>query len=87
MGRKGGIRFGPSCRRGVLTHCLLRALEDMNFHGTYYELWLKAVEVLRSQEVTEQELQLTFSDTADPTTCDLFKPLSISEAYPAHSMS
>merc|ERR1719174_3644051 len=74
-------KSGPALRRGVLTHCLLRALEDMNFRCTFYELWMKAVHILRSKRITDQHFQLCFSDIADPIHSDAFRPLSFTDAW------
>merc|ERR1712080_263703 len=52
----------------------------MNFQGTYYELWLKAVHILRSKRITDQHFQPTCSDGADPILCDVFQPLGFTEA-------
>mmetsp|Transcript_89947 Transcript_89947/g.142127 ORF Transcript_89947/g.142127 Transcript_89947/m.142127 type:complete len:559 (+) Transcript_89947:48-1724(+) len=81
-GGSGGTRGkgGPAGRRGVLTHCLLRALEEMSFRGTYYDLWWRAVQILRSKNIIDQHFQLGFSEIASPMTCEVFEPLSAAAA-------
>jgi len=73
-------RRGPSKRRGVLTHCLLAALEEMNFQGSYYALWWRAVRIMRRRGFTDQNFQLTFSDGTDPTCREVFEPVGMAEA-------
>jgi len=63
-----------------LTHCLLLALEEMNYQGTYYELWWRAVRILREMRIPGQHFQLTFSDGADPTLREAFEPVGAAEA-------
>jgi hypothetical protein len=83
LGEKGGTRGkgGPAGRRGVLTHCLLQALTETDCRGSYYDLWLNAVRILRSKNIPEQHFQMAFSNSADPTICDVFAPLSYAEAF------
>jgi len=78
--RSSGKVRGPSGRRGVLTHCILRALEEMNFQGTYYAVWWNAIRIARQAKVGHQFFQLVFSDGADPTLREAFEPVSDAEA-------
>jgi len=71
---------GPSQRRGVLTHCVLQALEEMNFQGSYYALWWRAISIMRKEGFRDQHFQLTFSDGTDPTCREVFEPLGAAEA-------
>eukprot|EP00931_Biecheleriopsis_adriatica_P078013 TRINITY_DN51483_c0_g1_i1.p1 TRINITY_DN51483_c0_g1~~TRINITY_DN51483_c0_g1_i1.p1 ORF type:complete len:496 (+),score=103.89 TRINITY_DN51483_c0_g1_i1:217-1488(+) len=76
--RRGGR---PAARRGLLTQCLLRALQDMNYQGSYYALWWRAVRLLRRLEAgKEQQFQLTFNDGTDPTCREAFEPVGEAEA-------
>lgn len=83
-----GLAYEASCgygdaatlqKRGVLSFCLLQALEAMNFQGSYYELWWKAVEILRQQGLVTQHFQLTWSDGTDPTNREAFAPVGDAE--------
>merc|ERR1719271_956889 len=73
-------RGGPSHRHGVLTHCALQALEEMNFQGSYYALWWRANRIMRREGHTDQHFQLTFSEGTDPTAREVFEPLGEAEA-------
>eukprot|EP00930_Biecheleria_cincta_P074640 TRINITY_DN61853_c0_g1_i1.p1 TRINITY_DN61853_c0_g1~~TRINITY_DN61853_c0_g1_i1.p1 ORF type:complete len:481 (-),score=92.57 TRINITY_DN61853_c0_g1_i1:45-1487(-) len=76
--RRGGR---PAARRGLLSQCLLRSLEDLNFQGSYYALWWGAVRLLRQAEAGEgQHFQLTFNDGTDPTCREAFEPIQEAEA-------
>merc|ERR1711879_983804 len=72
--------MGPSGKRGLLTHCLLQALEEMNFQGSFYALWWHAIRVLRQTGISGQHFQLIFSDGTDPTCREVFEPVTQSEA-------
>eukprot|EP00928_Gymnodinium_smaydae_P064241 TRINITY_DN47636_c0_g1_i1.p1 TRINITY_DN47636_c0_g1~~TRINITY_DN47636_c0_g1_i1.p1 ORF type:complete len:578 (-),score=116.71 TRINITY_DN47636_c0_g1_i1:191-1834(-) len=79
-GGSGGRR-GPAGRRGLLTHCLLQALDDMNYQGSYYDMWWHALRVLRRTRLAGQQFfQLTFSDGADPTCREALAPVGAAEA-------
>ncbi|CAE8637762.1 unnamed protein product [Polarella glacialis] len=76
--RRGGQ---PAARRGLLTQCLLQALEEMNYQGSYYALWWRAVRLLRRGGASsEQHFQLTFSDGTDPTCREAFEAVGAAEA-------
>lgn len=76
--RRGGR---PADRRGLLSQCLLRSLEDLNFQGSYYALWWGAVRLLRRAEAGEgQHFQLTFNDGTDPTCREAFEAVQEAEA-------
>jgi len=72
--------LSPVGRRGVLTHCLLRALEELNYQATYYAMWWRAVRILLEANVPEQHFQLVFNDGTDPTTREAFEPVGAAEA-------
>jgi len=67
-------------RRGVLTRCLIQAMEEMNYQGAYYELWWKSMHIARREGFRDQNFQLTFSDMADPTSREVFSPVGTAEA-------
>merc|ERR1719387_2450152 len=71
---------GNAKRRGVLTHCMLQALDGMNYQGTYYELWWRSMRVARQLDIRHQHFQLTFSDMGDPSTREVFLPVGAAEA-------
>jgi len=77
---KGKRQSGPSARRGLLTHCLLHALEELNFQGTYYALWWCAMRLVRQLGVAGQHFQLLFADGADPTCREAFEVIGAAEA-------
>mmetsp|Transcript_9745 Transcript_9745/g.18815 ORF Transcript_9745/g.18815 Transcript_9745/m.18815 type:complete len:505 (-) Transcript_9745:31-1545(-) len=77
---RGRRQNGPSARRGLLTHCLLHALEELNFQGTYYALWWCSLRLLRKLGVTGQHFQLLFADGADPTCREAFEVIGAAEA-------
>jgi hypothetical protein len=70
----------PSQRRGVLTHCALQALEEMNFQGTYYALWWRANHIMRREGHRDQHFQLAFAEGTDPTCREVFEPVGAAEA-------
>jgi len=77
---RGKRQRGPSARRGLLTHCLLHALEELNFQGTYYALWWCAMRRLGQLGVAGQHFQLLFADGADPTCREAFEVIGAAEA-------
>jgi hypothetical protein len=64
----------------VLTHCLLRALEELNYQGTYYALWWRAVQLLQETRIHGQHFQLSFNESSNPLVREAFAPVGAAES-------
>lgn len=71
---------GIAGRRGILTQCLLQALEELNHQCSYYALWWNAIRILRAAGIRDQHFFLLFNDGADPLGREVFEPVGVAEA-------
>lgn len=71
---------GPAGRRGIMSQCLLKALEELNYQCSYYALWWNAVRIMRASGCRNQNFHMLFSDGADPVAREAFEPVGAAEA-------